>query len=77
MSSEIEACRAAIRALRAEVVTLRGHVEALVVYDSYQTEYDGQMLEICPDCGKQDGEHSDTCAFVLALAELRKPWPSA
>lgn len=52
-------------------------LQALVAYDSHQTEYDGRVLSICPDCGKQDGEHTGQCEFVLARAAIAKATGSA
>lgn len=40
----------------------------LVCYDSYSTEYDGRMIDVCPSCGTQDGGHSEFCEFVEAKA---------
>ena len=47
-----------------------GLLEELAEHDSYSTEYDGQMITICPDCGEQEGEHRHSCAFVRAKAYL-------
>lgn len=55
------------KALMEEAATA---LEALVAYDSYETEYDGQTLTICPDCHKQDGDHDERCEFVKAKALL-------
>ena len=44
----------------------------LVCYDSYSTEYDGRMYDICPSCGGQDGEHSLRCEFEFARAAIRE-----
>ena len=38
----------------------------LVEHDSYETEYDGRIIHLCPSCSKQDGEHSQKCDFVRA-----------
>lgn len=41
-------------------------LEALLEYATQTTEYDGQVLHLCPSCGKQDGEHSTSCDFAVA-----------
>lgn len=43
----------------------------LVCYDSYSTEYDGRMYDICPSCGGQDGDHKAHCEFLFARAAIR------
>lgn len=62
--------------LRAECERLRVALQSLVGYDSYQSEYDGQMLTLCPACGEQDGNHSKTCNFVAARAALTPGAPA-
>lgn len=47
-------------------------LQALVDYDNYETEYDGRIFSICPDCGKQDGNHTERCEFVKARALIAK-----
>ena len=44
----------------------------LVCYDSYSTEYDGRIYDICPSCGAQDGEHKAHCEFLFARAAIAK-----
>jgi hypothetical protein len=59
-------------------VTL-GLLQELAAYDTYQTEYDGRMYSICNDCGGQDGEHRDDCAYTRAnkhIAALSKARPN-
>lgn len=63
--------------LIAIVPELLAMVETLSAYDSYETEYDGQMLSICPACGKQDGEHSVQCDFARARVLIAKANGSA
>ena len=47
-----------------------GLLEELAEHDNYHAEYDGQIIAICPECGKQEGEHRPSCAFVRAKAYL-------
>lgn len=47
-------------------------LEALVCYDSYLTEYDGCMYDICPSCGAKDGDHKLRCEFEFARAAIRE-----
>lgn len=47
-------------------------LEELVVHDSYQTEYDGTVITICPECGEQDGNHLKHCAFVRARSVIAR-----
>lgn len=58
--------------LVAENQRLRGHLENLLCYDSYDQEYDGRMFAICPSCGGQEGEHTTQCEFEAARAALEK-----
>ena len=44
----------------------------LVCYDSYSTEYDGCMYDICPSCGAKDGDHKLRCEFEFARAAIRE-----
>ncbi|QHJ00082.1 hypothetical protein GT347_20120 [Xylophilus rhododendri] len=59
------------------VPALLAALRDLATYDGYDTEYDGRMLQICPSCGKQDGEHASTCQFVAARAVIAKLTGSA
>lgn len=60
----------ALRTQHALLEKAMGLLEELAVHDNYQTEYDGQMVSVCPECLEQDGSHRDTCAFVRARAFL-------
>ncbi len=59
-----------LTAERTKFMQLRSAMLPLLNYDSYSTEYDGQMLLICPSCGEQNGGHSDWCEFVVARAAI-------
>ena len=62
-----------LRRLHAENRELMNAVKSLVEYDSYSTEYDGRMYDICPACGKQDDEeHSERCSFFVAQKLIAK-----
>ena len=62
-----------LRRLHAENMELMNAVKSLVEYDSYSTEYDGRMYDICPACGKQDDEeHSERCSFFVAQKLIAK-----
>ena len=70
---QVEAMLAAAPAAPAPQVDAGELMEALkslVAFDSYQTEYDGRMMTLCPSCGEQDGAHGDGCDFVRAKALL-------
>lgn len=41
-------------------------LKSIACYDTYDTEYDGRMYEICHSCGEHDGAHSGSCEFVHA-----------
>lgn len=53
-----------------EDAALLSLLEELSDHDSYDTEYDGRMISLCPECGSQDGEHSKNCAFRRAKEYL-------
>ena len=62
-----------LRRLHAENRELLRALKAVSEYDSYQTEYDGRMYDICPSCGKQDDdEHSERCSFSIAQRLIAK-----
>jgi hypothetical protein len=56
--------------LEGEKAELIKALEALVDYDSHDTEYDGRMIRICPSCGGQDGIHHQECDFETARSVI-------
>lgn len=56
-----------VAATLVEVLVL---LEEVSDHDSYETEYDGRMIYLCPECGSQDGEHSKHCAYRRAKDRL-------
>jgi hypothetical protein len=48
-------------------------LKELVDYDTYETEYDGQMLTMCHQCGwLETGSHDKGCMFEKARAAIAR-----
>ncbi len=46
---------------------LLASLEKLSEYDTYETEYDGRMMTVCPSCGwLETGDHGSGCNFTEA-----------
>ena len=54
---------------------LLASLEKLAAHDTYETEYDGQMMTMCHDCGwLEKGVHNKGCDYLVAQAFIAEAY---
>lgn len=57
-----------------DAAKLEALLRKAVVNDTYETEYDGRMYDLCVGCGKQDDQrHASDCWIIEAKILLGIP----